>query len=122
MSIKLLMIDDEGETIEDIKGYLELKGFEVYTALRGDTGLELIKQHNPDVLLLDLHLKEGPRGMDTLREALKIKPDLKIAVLTGFGGYDDVKNKCLNMGAKIYLEKPIIPSKLKEALEQLASQ
>lgn len=120
MSVKLLIIDDEEGLIQSLKSYLERKGFIVTTSLRGDVGLELLKQENPELLLLDLHLKEGPQGITVLKEALTVKPSLKIAIFTGFGDDKDAEKACLDLGAKLFIKKPIQLSALKDKLDTLA--
>jgi len=119
MNNNLLVVDDEEVLLRNYKSYLERKGYVVFTAPRGESGLELLKQHGPDLMLLDLHLKEGIQGIDVLKQALELKPGLKVIVLTGFGKDEDVINMCLNLGAKKVLKKPIALDALKEELDKL---
>lgn len=118
MPTNLLIIEDEELILNNLKVYLERKGYQVACAQRGDLGLELLKSQEFKILLLDLHLKEGPAGLEVLKEAIKIKPDLKIIVLTGYGQDNDIKQTCYSLGAKGFLKKPISLSQLKEELER----
>jgi len=118
--MKLLILDDEEVILESLKLYLERKGYSVLTAQRGEIALSLLKEHNPDLMLLDLHLKEGPTGIEVLKQALAFNPQLKVAVLTGFGKEEDVKDKVFSLGAKLLLKKPIQLNYLKEELDKLA--
>ena len=119
MNNKLLIIDDEDILLEILKPYFERKGYEVFTAERGDAGLTLLKEHDPDLMLLDLHMQIGIQGIDILKEALKFKPGLRIVVFTGFGRDEDIVRECINLGAKTVVRKPSSLNVLKEALDKL---
>ena len=119
MNNKLLIVDDEDVLLRSLKPYFTRKGYVVFTALKGEDGLELLKVEDPDLMILDLHLKEGIQGVEVLKQAIALKPTLKIAVVTGFGKDDDVIKMCLDLGAKAVLKKPITLDVLKEELEKL---
>lgn len=119
MNNKLLVIEDEEVLLRNYKSYFGRKGYVVFTSPKGEDGLELLKAQDPDLMVLDLHLKEGIQGIEILKQAIEFKPALKIAVLTGFGKDDDVINMCLSLGAKIILKKPIVLEALKEELDKL---
>ncbi|MFH1406597.1 MAG: response regulator [Candidatus Omnitrophota bacterium] len=72
------------------------------------------------MMLLDLHLSGGVSGMDILKKAVVLKPDVRIAILTGFGTDANVRDECLNSGAKLFLEKPIRLANLLEELDKLS--
>lgn len=116
---KLLFVDDEEFILRQFKSFLGRKGYIVFTATKGEDGLILLKEHDPDLMILDLHLAEGIQGIDVLKWALEFKPALRVAVYTGFGNDKDVVDMCLNMGAKIVLPKPITLDVLKEKLDKL---
>ena len=116
---KLLIVDDEEFVLCQFKSFLERKGYVVFTASKGEDGISLLKEHDPDLMILDLHLAEGIQGKDVLKEALEFKPALRIAIYTGFGNDKDAVDMCLNMGAKIVLPKPITLDVLKEELDKL---
>ncbi|MCX7661069.1 MAG: response regulator [Candidatus Omnitrophica bacterium] len=116
---KVLIVDDEEILLNNLKSYLERKGYIVECILNGEDGLELIKEKDFDILLLDLHLKEGPSGLEVLKLALKIKPELKVVVFTGYGQDKDIEETCFSLGAKGFLKKPLSLSQLKEELERI---
>lgn len=119
MNNKLLIIDDEEVLIRNYKSYFGRKGYIVFISLTGEQGLELLREHDPDLMLLDLHLKDGIQGIEVLREAIAIKPNLKVAILTGFGQDEEVRNTCISLGAKVVLKKPLTLEALKEEVEKL---
>ncbi|MCM8786431.1 MAG: response regulator [Candidatus Omnitrophica bacterium] len=117
----ILFVDDEENLLKVYKSYLERKGHNVVYALKGEDGLEILKNHKIDLLILDLHLKEGMQGIDVLKEAHNTYPNLTIMILSGFGGDEDVIAKCTQLGAKKVLKKPLTLAELKENIEKLLS-
>lgn len=70
---KILVVDDDEDIVKLIKIRLQAKGFEVITALDGDTGLFMAKKHNPDLVVADLTMP----GMNGWQMSLKLKQDDK---------------------------------------------
>lgn len=111
MRKKILVADDEEDTITVLRDVFEEEGYEVIGAGNGEETLEAIRRETPDVLLLDLRL---PRlsGEDILEEVCKdnLAPDMKIMILTGFSDFDITKERIQRkFGERIsqYLEKPV---------------
>jgi DNA-binding NtrC family response regulator len=119
MPKKLLIIDDEENLAKSLCASFKIKGYEVSSASKSAEGLRLVKEFIPDVLLLDLHLSEGKTGLDVLREAKAIKPDLKVIVLTGFGDEEGVEDECFRLGAIKFLPKAFTITKLIEEIESV---
>lgn len=119
MEKRLLVVDDEEILLESIKSYFERRDYLVYIASKGEVALELLKQHNPNIILLDLHLEEGITSKETLQEALKINPQLIVAIWTGFGYDVETEQSCKELGARLLLEKPLPLSELKIHLDNL---
>ncbi len=106
---KILIIEDE-ETIADLeKDYLELSGFEVEIANRGDTGLDLALDGDFDLIILDLMLP-GVDGFDICR---KIREEKNTPIIMVSAKKDDIdKIRGLGLGADDYMTKPFSPSEL----------
>lgn len=111
--ISVVIIEND-ENIRNIVEYnLQLDGFEVYPAANGLTGLELVRQMIPDVILLDWMMPE----MDGLEVLTELKKDeqaknIPVFMLTAKGGRNNIK-LALDKGAVGYFEKPLIlPAKL----------
>lgn len=102
---KILFVEDEASLQKTVGEVLEQEGFEVLRALDGETGLQLAKTQNPDLILLDLILPKKD-GFQVIKE-LKEDPatsGLKIIVLTNLGGSSDVE-RAISLGATNYLVK-----------------
>lgn len=116
---KVLLIDDEETLLKNIGDFLKIAGYSVFTSSNSTDGLELLRNQGPDLLLLDLHLKEGLTGMQVLRAAKMLKPDLKVIILSGFGEEEDTKNSCISLGASAFLGKPTSLKSLSETIKNL---
>lgn len=106
---KILIVEDE-ESIADLeKDYLELSGFEVETANRGDTGLEKALSQEFDLIILDLMLP-GIDGFEVCRRIREVKD---VPVIMVSAKKDDIdKIRGLGLGADDYMTKPFSPSEL----------
>jgi len=54
MAYKLLLVDDDRDIVEFLKPHLVREGYDVFTAFDGEECLSLLKDQNPDIILLDL--------------------------------------------------------------------
>ena len=106
---KILIIEDE-EAIADLeKDYLELSGFEVEIANRGDVGLEKALNEDYDLIILDLMLPEVD-GFDICRQ---VRQEKNIPIFMVSAKKDDIdKIRGLGLGADDYMTKPFSPSEL----------
>ena len=106
---KILIIEDE-EAIADLeKDYLELSGFEVEIATRGDMGLEKALKEEYDLIILDLMLPEVD-GFDICRQ---VRQEKNIPIIMVSAKKDDIdKIRGLGLGADDYMTKPFSPSEL----------
>ncbi len=116
-SLKVLLIDDEVEFIENISEILQLKGYTVAIAANGEEGINAISEDDFDVIVLDLRMP-GLSGMDVLR---KIMPSRKTApeviILTGFASIDSALEG-LQLGAFDYMTKPV---KIEALVEKISA-
>lgn len=101
----ILFIEDESALQKTLGSILKQKGYEVTSALDGETGLLLAKQNKPNLILLDLILPKM-NGFEVF-EQLKTNPEterIPVIILTNLEKVEDVE-KALQMGAKTYLIK-----------------
>ncbi len=69
---RVLVIDDELETVDLLSAVLSDSGYEVVSALDGGDGLRLVEIERPDVVLLDLQMP-GVAGFDVLRRVRTVR-------------------------------------------------
>ncbi|NMC52742.1 MAG: response regulator transcription factor [Chloroflexi bacterium] len=102
----ILMIEDEPALVRILRSYLEQAAFQVETAGRGDTGLDMWRAIQPDLVLLDLNLP-GMDGLDVAREIRK-QADTPIIMVTA--RVEEIDRLIgLELGADDYITKPYSP-------------
>lgn len=101
----ILLIDDEEAFVTTLQERLEMRGFSPRVALDGESGLEMIAQDPPDVVVLDLRMP-GMSGIEVLRRIRKRWPGLPVIMLSGHGSDQDFES-CVNLGAALYHKKPL---------------
>ncbi len=99
----VLVVEDEEALLLAMAHHLRREGYEVLTAARGDDGLRLAREREPDVIVLDLMLP-GVDGMGVCR-ALRRDTQVPIIMVTALGGEGD-RVAGLDTGADDYLPKP----------------
>jgi DNA-binding response OmpR family regulator len=109
MSVRVLVVDDERNLVNLLRGYLEREGFEVYEALDGVTALEVAQRIDPELVVLDWMLPgiDGTRVLSELRRF----SDAYVIMLTARSEEVD-KIVGLSAGADDYLTKPFSPGEL----------
>ena len=82
-AIRVLLIEDESDTIELYRAQLTKDGFDVVTATNADDGLAEVKRARPAIVLLDIMLpgKSGFEVLDTLKKDTAMK-DIPVLALT----------------------------------------
>jgi len=105
MKIKLLLVDDEQDFVEVLSERLEVRGFDVKTALSGQEALKWIYRSDFDVVLLDV-MMPGDNGIEILTEIKRARPLMQIIMLTGHAKIDTAV-RGIELGAYDYLLKPL---------------
>lgn len=103
-SSRVLVVDDEQSVAMTIKAILQLDGNEVTAVTSGKEALELLRDHEYDVVLTDLRLDDLD-GIEILRETQKLWPDTVAIMLTGYASLESAVS-ALRSGAYDYLIKP----------------
>jgi DNA-binding response OmpR family regulator len=101
---KILIVDDELNMVNGLKDNLEFEGYEVDTALDGQTCLQKITGNSYDLILLDVMLPQIS-GFDICRQIRKQGVDTPVILLTAKGDEID-KVLGLEFGADDYITKP----------------
>ncbi|HEV2250830.1 MAG TPA: ATP-binding protein [Candidatus Limnocylindria bacterium] len=104
MPPKVLIVDDEESVTITMAAILEMDGYSVATALRGQDALAQIEAQEFDLVLTDLRLDDFD-GMDVLAAARRRSPDTVGIVLTGYASLESAV-KALREGAYDYMLKP----------------
>ena len=120
---KILFIEDESALQKTFGEILTIEGYEMVSALDGETGLKLAQTEKPDLIILDLVLPKlhGFEVLQKVKADKEIK-DIPVIVLTNLETMADVE-KAIELGAMTYLVKANysleeVISKVKKALEE----
>ncbi len=100
---KILIIEDEKMTAEAVKEALELNGMSAEIAEDGIRGIEMVKETEYDLILLDLKMPKLS-GEDVLKEVRKIRPYVLVIIYTNFSEFADIK-ALANIGIDGYVNK-----------------
>lgn len=112
MNAKILVVDDEMYIVELVKFNLEKDGFQVIVAHDGMTGIRMVEEENPDLVILDIMLPimDGMEVCRMLRQTTRYR-NLPIIMLTAkCEEVDTVLG--LEMGADDYIKKPFSPREM----------
>ncbi|CAN5746056.1 response regulator [soil metagenome] len=115
MALRVVIAEDEAIIRLDLRETLEEQGYEVVGETgRGDEAVALVKEHGPDLAILDIKMP----GLDGLSAAREITGERRAAVLilTAFSQRDLVE-RARDAGALAYLVKPFQRAELVPAVE-----
>ncbi|MFO7707903.1 MAG: response regulator [Desulfobacterales bacterium] len=113
---KVLLVDDEREFVQTLSERLGMRDIGSAAAFDGESALELVRDDEPEVMLLDLRMP-GIDGIEVLKRVKAEHPQIEVVILTGHGTDVDRK-QCLQMGAFAYLEKPVDIDVLSDTLKR----
>jgi len=107
---KLLVVDDELDVCDFVKSFFEERGFKVYTALGGREALRMLKKESPDMVLLDIRMKDMD-GIETLRRIREVDKNVKVIMVTAVADQDKM-DAADELGASGYITKPLVLEEL----------
>jgi two-component system response regulator CpxR len=116
MPSKLLIVDDERQFVRTLSERLRLREIGSVIAYDGETALDMIKEEEPEVMILDLKMP-GIDGIEVLKRVKQTNPLIEVIILTGHGSEAD-KELCMKLGAFAYLEKPVDVNVLSDTIKR----
>jgi DNA-binding response OmpR family regulator len=102
--MKLLIVEDNKDLLENILKYLEREGYRCETAVDYDEAFDKIMSYTYDVVLIDIMIPKGD-GLQVLRELKSVNPETGTIIISAKNSLDD-KVSGLELGADDYLTKP----------------
>jgi signal transduction histidine kinase/ActR/RegA family two-component response regulator len=124
------LIQGEGQTVlivDDIEeqrnlglSILEKLGYRAWAVSSGEQSIEFIHRQPVDLLLLDMIMPPGIDGLETYKRILKINPEQKTVIISGFSENSRVRT-ALDLGIKAYLQKPYNIEQMSKMLAHVLS-
>jgi len=99
---------------------VESAGHEVVEAAEGAEGLEVFFLEHPDVVFLDLTMRDM-YGLDVLEKLRQLDPDVRVIVASA-DIQDMTRDIVIAAGAKDFINKPLLPEKVLNSLESVLNQ
>ena len=118
-ALRLITVDDEARIRTSLIHILEMHCPEVTVVAQADgvaAGVEAIRQHRPDVVLLDVQMGDGT-GFDLLKQLMPL--NFRVIFVTA---HDTYAVQAFKFSALDYLLKPVVPEDLVAALQKAGSQ
>jgi DNA-binding NtrC family response regulator len=100
----ILVVDDDPHILEVLETRLSSAGFRTITAGGGQEAMDILHSQQVDLMISDVRMP-GLGGMDLLKEARELQPDLPIIFLTAYGTIPDAV-RAIKAGAVEYFTKP----------------
>ena len=118
---KILILDDDLDLLTVAKSLLSKRGFEIVTFTSWKTASEFMKTHKPDLVLLDVFLKEHD-GLDICRKLKSYNLTRDIPVIT-FSSFPNIAETAIyEYGADDFIQKPFEVNALVKKMNGLLSR
>ncbi len=101
----ILVVDDVEDQRRLAKRLLSSFGYDVYTVVSGEEALKFIQRRAVDIVVIDMVLQGDFDGLDTYRHILKLYPQQKAVIVSGFSKTERVE-EMKQIGAGAYIRKP----------------
>lgn len=114
---RILVVDDDESQRNVTQRLLEKLGYEVTVVKSGEAALAALKESEYELMVLDMIMPDGIDGTETYRRALKMRPDQKAIIVSGYAETDRVQ-EALALGAGDYVRKPLSLKSISKAVRR----
>jgi CheY-like chemotaxis protein len=114
---KILWVDDEIESLQSQKLFLESKGYEVHTLTNGFDAIDYVKENLVDVVLID-ETMPGITGLETLAKIKEVSQQIPIVLITK-NETENLMNDAIGSQISDYLIKPVNPNQVLLSLKKI---
>jgi CheY-like chemotaxis protein len=119
--VAIVIVEDHADIRLTISQFLVQHGAKVVAAANAFEGLQAIKEHRPDVVLMDVRLPDRD-GFELLQEIHGLEAEggdsVPVIAMTAYGGIAN-RHRTLAAGFQAHLDKPFGPGKLLEAIKSV---
>jgi signal transduction histidine kinase/CheY-like chemotaxis protein len=113
----VLIVDDVKEQRELSAGAVQTLGYRTISVPSGEAAIEFLKNSSADIMLLNQTMEPGMNGIETYKNAIRYKPDIKTIIVSGRLKSDFI-DELRESGAVSYLQKPFSIRSMGEALKK----
>lgn len=111
----ILVVDDVDEQRNIAVMLLKRLGYAATSVPSGEAAVDFVTRHDVDLLILDMIMDPGIDGLETYRRIIKLKPNQKAIIVSGFSETERVK-EAQDLGAGPYVRKPYLIEKIGKAI------
>jgi len=115
--MKILVVDDEDIVLDSCQAVLEEENFEVMLVSSADKALEVMKDEDISLLLIDVKMPKHD-GMYLMNEIKRQWPHIPVIVMSGYYTTQTIKD-AIKMGAATFIAKPFEPEELIKAVHKI---
>lgn len=116
MSGKILIVDDQFGIRILLNEVFNKEGYQTFQAANGVQALEILTNHSPDLVLLDMKIP-GMDGNEILKRMKQIDPDIKVIIMTAYGELDMIQ-QAKDLGAITHFAKPFDIDDIRSAVRE----
>jgi two-component system response regulator YesN len=120
---KVMIVDDEKLICKLVQALVEWDKLGMQMAAQAENAiqaLDMLQQYRPDILITDIRMP-GMDGLELIKNAKKICPELEIIIISGYAHFEYARN-ALSLGVGNYLLKPIKQDELNETLRKIGER
>ena len=118
--MKILIVDDSSMSRRMLRRIVESAGYEVVEAGEGAAGLEQYFLEKPDLVFLDLTMKDM-YGLEVLEKLRELDPQARV-IIASADIQDSTREMVTAAGANAFINKPLSPEKVLQALDSVISE
>jgi DNA-binding response OmpR family regulator len=116
-SARILIVEDERQTVDTLRDLFEQHGYETEVALNKQVALSILQERSMDVAIVSTSVQESPGG-DILHEIRKLNAKMPIVMISEQKS-KRVESSCIKAGAKIFILKPLDHAFVLRTIENL---
>jgi two-component system, response regulator, stage 0 sporulation protein F len=116
MGEKLLIVDDQFGIRILLNEVFQKEGYQTFQAANGIQALDIVTNHAPDLVLLDMKIP-GMDGIEILKRMKKLNPDIRVIIMTAYGELDMIQ-EAKDLGALTHFAKPFDIDDMRKAVRQ----
>lgn len=120
LTTKILIIDDEAPIRDVLSASLRDEGYQISLAHDGESGIQAIRDTQPDIVFLDIWMPGKYDGIEVLNLARKEFPHVEFVMISGHGTIETAV-KATKLGAWDFIEKPLSMDKILIVISNILS-